>query len=65
MSIEYELRFKDIDPDTGMTSQDTLLAMTFDLKRAELIKDCLEEKWFSNDGDPNREFYIKKKKNDG
>ncbi len=65
MNMEYELRLKDIDPDTGKTSQDMLLALTFDFKRAELIRTRLEKNWFYNDGDPNREFYIKKVKQNG
>ena len=65
MNVEYEIRLKDIDPDTGKTSQDMILALTFDLERAELIRNCLEKSWFYNDGDPNREFYIKKGKDHG
>jgi hypothetical protein len=65
MNTEYELRLKDIDPDTGKTSQDMLLVLTFDLRRAELIRDSLEKHWFYNDGDPNREFYIRKTKENG
>jgi hypothetical protein len=65
MNTEYELRLKDVDPDTGKTSQDMLLALTFDLRRAELIRDYLEKHWFYNDGDPNREFYIRKTKENG
>ena len=56
----YEIRFKDIDPDSGDISQDVLLATSENEMYARWISHSLE---FDNaeNGDPNREFYIRVK----
>jgi hypothetical protein len=58
----FEVRFKDIDPDTGSVSQDQILCECKDHEAAFWIQKSLEYHWFSEDGaqDPNREFYIKR-----
>lgn len=60
----YEIRFRDIDPDTGDISQDTPIAMTTDEDSAKWIVRALNTDWFGYGGpcDPNREFYILKQK---
>lgn len=51
-----EIRFKDIDPDTGKVSQDKLLASTDSINSAEHIKFALAQTY---DDEPNREFYLR------
>jgi hypothetical protein len=51
-----EIRFRDINPDTGGISQDTKIAMCEVKRHADWIKHALE---IGDDGDqPNREYYI-------
>ena len=50
-----EIRFRDIDPDTGGISQDMKIAETSELSHANWIKHSLAK---DEDNDPNREFYI-------
>lgn len=61
MTMRYEIRFRDIDPDTGSVTQDALVAFAPDLKMAELVWSCLQARWYAPEGqnDPNREFYFK------
>lgn len=61
MTFKYEIRFRDIDPDTGTVIKDDLVAVSPDLKMAELVWSCLQTVWYSPEGsnDPNREFYFK------
>jgi hypothetical protein len=58
----FEVRFKDIDPDTGSISQDKRVCECEDYQEAFWVQKSLESQWFSSEGaqDPNREFYIKK-----
>jgi hypothetical protein len=49
-----EIRFRDIDPDTGGISQDTKIATCEVLSHAEWIKQALA----FGDDQPNREYYI-------
>ena len=51
-----EIRLKDIDPDTGIVSQDILVATAIDSHFAELIMIALVQKL---EDDPNREFYTR------
>jgi len=50
-----ELRFRDIDPDTGGISQDTKIATCEVLSHAEWIKQALE---IGDADQPNREYYL-------
>lgn len=52
----WEIRYKDIDPDTGNTIQDTGIAMSINLQHASNIIDALSKSM----EDPNRVFYVKK-----
>ena len=58
-----EVRFKDIDPDTGDVSQDKKICSCLDHMEALWVMKSLESQWFSSEGaqDPNREFYLKRK----
>ena len=58
--MEYEIRFKSINPDSGGVSQDVLLATSENEMYARWISHSLG---FDNaeNGDPNREFYIRVK----
>jgi hypothetical protein len=58
--MNYQVRFKDIDPDTGLVSQDKMIAVCENFESAELVQDALTAQWFSPNGacDPGREFYI-------
>lgn len=51
-----EIRFKDIDPDSGKISQDKLLATSKKENDAELIRLALINTY---DDEPNREFYLR------
>jgi hypothetical protein len=55
--MTYEIRFKDINPDSGDVSQDVMLATSESEMYARWIVHSLG---FDNaeNGDPNREFYI-------
>lgn len=50
-----EIRFRDIDPDTGGVSQDQKLAVSDSQNHANWIKYSLEQ---HGKDDPNREFYL-------
>jgi hypothetical protein len=58
----FEVRFKDINPDSGDVSQDKIICKCEDHEDAFWVQKSLEYQWFSEDGaqDPNREFYIKR-----
>lgn len=58
----FEVRFKDIDPDTGEISQDKKICECEDYQEAFWVLKSLEKEWHSEDGaqDPNRDFYIEK-----
>jgi hypothetical protein len=57
--MKYQVRFKDIDPDTGLVSQDKMIATCDSLESAEWVKGAITAQFFSDaGGDPNREFYI-------
>ncbi len=57
---KFQVRFRDIDPDTGLRSQDNIIAHCDDENTANWVKHAIEKDWFSPEGpqDPNREFYI-------
>jgi len=56
----FNVKFKDIDPDTGNISQDMVICVCEDELNARWIKESIEFEWFSENGanDPNREFYV-------
>jgi hypothetical protein len=56
--VKYEVKFKDIDPDTGLVSQNVLMAVCPDLNKAHCIAEALTKDWFESCGDPNREFFV-------
>lgn len=63
MENNFEIKFKDIDPDTGSIITEQILACTSNKASAIWIVSSLNYQWFSSDGpsDPNREFfYIEK-----
>ena len=57
---KYEIRFKDIDPDSGDISQDLLIAICVEENNAKWILHAIYQDWYSPNGpnDPNRDFYI-------
>ena len=57
---KFQVRFRDIDPDTGARSQDEIIAQCDDETMAKWVKHAIEKDWYSPEGpqDPNREFYI-------
>jgi hypothetical protein len=59
--MQYQVRFKDIDPDSGDISQDVCIATCTEESLAQWTKESIERDWYRIDGscDPNREFYIK------
>jgi len=58
----FEIKFKDIDPNSGEVSQDKIICECEDHQSAFWVQKSLEHQWFSEVGtqDPNRKFYIKK-----
>lgn len=60
-AVMYQVRFKDIDPDTGYTSQDKLIAYAEEPVMADWIVAALKHYTMDVEHDPNREFYILKK----
>lgn len=50
----YEIRLKDIDPDTGIVYRDIPIAMTTREDYAKAIQDAMNK----SDEEPNREYYI-------
>jgi hypothetical protein len=58
----WEVRFRDIDPDTGYTSQDKALYIAFSKVDAERLANLLATDYMENVSDPNREFFARKKK---
>jgi len=57
---KFQVRYRDIDPDTGSNYQDILIAQCEGEEMAKWVKHAIEKEWFSEEGpqDPNREFYI-------
>lgn len=53
-----QVRFKDIDPDSGEVSQDKLICTCENLGMAKWVAQAIELSIFE-EGDPNREVYIK------
>lgn len=52
----YEVRLKDIDPDTGSVTQDKRVAVCDNDKDAEILLGILTT--HQDNDDPNREFYL-------
>ena len=50
----WEIRFRDIDPDTGLISRDIPMAITTIENYADLIAETLQRA----DESPNREYYV-------
>jgi hypothetical protein len=55
-TLKHEIRFKDIDPDTGDISQDKLVCYTSSKDIAEYVMALVMK---AEEGEPNREYYIK------
>jgi hypothetical protein len=55
----WEVRFRDIDPDTSYVSQDKLMALCVTSDSAKRLLNIINEHHSNTEYDPNREFYIK------
>ena len=55
-NLMIELRYRDIDPDSGQVSHDGLIALV-DPNWSKVIKDLVEKA--TAEIDPNRDFYLK------
>lgn len=55
--LQYEIRFKDIDPDSGDISQDVHVCYASHEGTANYILELINK----NNDEPNRDFYITKK----
>ncbi len=53
-----EIRFKDIDPDTGGISQDKLVCSCPNERSSKFVLQAIKNFETINDGDPNREYYV-------
>ena len=56
-NLMIELRYRDIDPDSGLVSNDGLIALV-DPAWSKAIKDLLE-RGYADEGGANRDFYMK------
>ena len=54
----YEVRMKDIDPDTGHIWQDKVIATCEEERWAVIVVELVRADYFKTESDPNREFYI-------
>ena len=54
---QYQIRFRDIDPDTGFVSQDKLIAFCETMSSANWVIYGLHLT-MQEDNDPNREIYM-------
>ena len=55
----YEIRFKDIDPDTGNISQDQLVLVVEGIDDVAHMLETLAKEYMDTEHDPNRVFYFK------
>ena len=55
--LQYEIRFKDIDPDSGDITQDLHVCYASHEDTANYILELINK----NNDEPNRDFYITKK----
>ncbi len=56
-----EIRFRDIDPDTGEVSQDRLIAICDSVRMSNWVKQAIE---LTITDEPNREIYTKQQKDE-
>jgi len=56
-----EIRFRDIDPDTGDVSQDRLIAICGSIRMSNWVKQAIE---LTVTDEPNREIYTKQQKDE-
>ena len=54
----WEVRFRDIDPDTGYDSQNRLIAFCLTQMDAEKLRLIIERDYMQQEQNPNREFYV-------
>ena len=55
----WEVRYTDLDPDTGYSVNDQVVAVAFTEEMADLIKRLVEKEYQDAESNPNREFYVK------
>jgi hypothetical protein len=60
----FEIRFKDIDPDTGKISQDKLICTCFSETSSKWLMHALDLS-MKEAADPNRDIYVVYKKEKG
>ena len=56
----WEVRFRDIDPDTGSESQNLIMAVCFTEDYAVNLSKISERDYQNHEQNPNREFFVKK-----
>jgi hypothetical protein len=54
----YEIKFKDIDPDTGTVKLGYTLATCQNNEVADYICNLITKNYADTEQDPNREFYV-------
>ena len=54
----WEVRFRDIDPDTGYDSQNKIIAFCLAQRDAENLRLIIERDYMYHEQNPNREFYV-------
>ena len=56
----WEIRYRDIDPDTGLESSDELLCISLAEDDANYLRKTIEKDYMECESNPNREFYVER-----
>ena len=56
----WEIRYRDIDPDTGLESSDELLCISLAEDDANYLRKTIERDYMECESNPNREFYVER-----
>jgi hypothetical protein len=56
--MKIQIKFRDTDPDTGIITQNDVIAESHNPDRATWVKMAIEKDWFDAYPDHNREFYL-------
>ena len=54
----WEIRYRDIDPDTGLESNDDLVCIGITEATANGLRKTIERDYMECESNPNREFYV-------
>lgn len=57
----YDIRSRDIDPDTGYTTNDNIMYVAFEEEKAQTLVSILKDLYKKTEKNPNREIYYKRR----